>query len=233
MNIFFKYLRHFVELIYPNNCYSCNIRLVSGEDIICTKCLYDLPRTNYHEHPEDNPVAELFYGISKIKYATSYYVFEKGSKYRSLIHGLKYKNLPEIGIVMGKYFGSELKGSAFDGIDLLVPVPLHPAKKRIRGYNQSEMIGIGMAETTGIEHDYKNLIRKVFTETQTKKNLEERRKNVESVFGIKDPALFKGKHILLLDDVVTTGSTLVACAEEILKIPNTTVSVACLAIAKY
>ncbi len=233
MNVFFKYLQHFIELIYPNNCYSCNARLVAGEEILCTKCLYELPRTNYHKKPEENPVAELFYGISNIKYATAYYVFEKGSKYRSLIHGLKYKNVPEIGIALGKYFGSELKGSVFDEVDLLVPVPLHPAKKRIRGYNQSEMIGIGMSETTGIELDYKNLIRKVFTETQTKKNLEERRKNVESVFGIKNPDLFKGKHILLLDDVVTTGSTLVACADEILKIPDTTVSIACLAVAKH
>ena len=233
MNLFFKYIHHFIELIYPNNCYACGAALQKGEEIICTKCLYNLPKTHYHKTPEQNPVAELFYGLTSIKYATAYYVFDKGSIYRPLIHHLKYKNAPEIGVGMGKYFGGELNGSAFDEIDLLVPVPLHPAKKRIRGYNQSDAIVAGMSESTGIEADYKSLIRHVFTETQTKKNLTERRENVKSVFAVKNPEAFKGKHVLIIDDVVTTGSTLVACADEILKIPGTTVSIACLAVAKH
>lgn len=227
-----KYIRSFFELIYPSNCRTCGVNLVVSEELLCTNCLYELPRSGFHKSPEENPVAELFYGLVPVKYATAFYLFGKGSKYRSLIHGLKYKRSPEIGISMGKYFGAEIKSSAFAEADLIVPVPLHPAKKRIRGYNQSEMIGRGMEITSGIKQNYDNLIRKVFTETQTKKTLEERRENVASVFAVRKPVLFQGKHILLVDDVVTTGSTLVACAEEILKIPDTQVSIATLAVAK-
>jgi len=228
-----SFLRHFLELVYPNQCHACGGNLVHGEELLCTGCLYELPRTNFHKTPESNTVAELFYGITKVKFATAYYIFEKGSKFQHLIHNLKYKNAPQIGFVMGKYFGSELQNSVFKDIDFIVPVPLHPKKFRIRGYNQSERIGAGLSETTGIPQDTETLIRKVFTETQTKKNLEERRKNVESVFDISNPLRFRDKHILLIDDVVTTGSTLVACTDEILKIPGTTVSIACLAVAKH
>jgi ComF family protein len=233
MRALISYLRHFLELVYPNQCHACNGNLVQGEELLSTSCLYELPRTNFHKTPEINAVAELFYGITTVKYATAFYIFEKGSKFRHLIHNLKYKNAPQIGFVMGKYFGSELQDSVFKDIDLIVPVPLHPKKLKTRGYNQSERIGAGLSESTTIPQDTQTLVRKIFTETQTKKNLEERRKNVESVFDISNPLRFRGKHILLIDDVVTTGSTLVACADEILKIEGTTVSIACLAIAKH
>ncbi len=230
---FLTFFRYFFELVYPNKCHACGENLKQGEDLLCTDCLYHLPRTNFHKHPEENAVAELFYGISNVKYASAYYFFDKGSRYRSLIHSLKYKNAPQVGVSMGKYFGAELRDSVFSEIDVIVPVPLHPKKMHIRGYNQSEKIGVGLSEGIGIKQDTENLIRAVFTETQTKKNVEERRKNVESVFTVKNPQLFEGKHILLIDDVVTTGSTLASCADELLKIPNVKVSIVCLAIAKH
>jgi len=192
--------------------------------------LYDLPRTNFHKN-EDNAVNRLFYGISKIKYSTALYFFKKGSKFRTLVHKVKYNNQKELGIELGRMLGRELKSSKFDDIDLIIPVPLHPAKKIKRGYNQSELIARGLEEVTEKECRNDVLIRTIYTETQTKKSLEERRRNVDSAFKITSPDDIKGKHILLIDDVVTTGSTLASCANELLKYDDVKVSTAVIAFA--
>lgn len=224
MNVILNYLNHFIRLLFPKNCEACNTNLLKGEKTLCTKCLYDIPKTNFHEK-EDNALNKAFYGITKIKYSTAFYFFRKGSKFQILIHKLKYNGQKELGIELGKMAGFEIKNSFFSDIDIIIPVPLHAARQRERGYNQSEMIAEGLSKTMEKEYRTDILLRHVYTQTQTKKTLEERRKNVNSAFKIEKPEIIKNKHILLVDDVVTTGATLIACANELLKIEDVTVSV--------
>jgi len=203
---------------------------VKGETTLCTECLYEIPKTNFHEQ-EDNALNKIFYGITEIKYSTAFYYFRKGSKFQVLIHKLKYNGQKELGVELGRMAGREVKNSFFEEIDIIIPVPLHPARKRTRGYNQSEMICEGLSEIMVKEYKNDVLIRHVFTQTQTKKNLEERRKNVNSAFKVTNSERIKGKHVLLVDDVITTGSTLIACADELLKTEGVTVSILAVAFA--
>lgn len=226
------HLKEFFLLFFPKYCVSCNNALQKEEKILCTSCVYDIPRTNFHLKT-DNPVSQLFWGITEIQYSTAFFTFEKGSKYRSLIHKLKYQNQPLIGYEMGKIFGSEICESVFSEVDVIIPVPLHPTKQFKRGYNQSETIAAGLAESMGKILDTKSLRRIKYTETQTKKSLEERRKNVAEVFKLFSGESLANKHILLVDDVITTGSTIHACAEALNKIPQVKISVACLAVAAH
>ncbi|MBI9066013.1 MAG: ComF family protein [Salinivirgaceae bacterium] len=220
---------NFLGLLYPEFCAACNQNLVNQEKVLCTKCLYELPRTYFHKVP-GNPIEEIFWGRVLLERVTSFYFFQQGSKYRKLIHKLKYQNQPEIGIELGKHFAADLKTEAiFNEIDLIIPVPLHKKKLKMRGYNQSEMIAQGLAEILPAKLDTKSLIRKTFTQTQTKKNRYERWENIETVFEVKKPEIIEGKHILLVDDVLTTGATLEGCAQCLLKVKNVKVSIATLA----
>ncbi|MCF6364950.1 MAG: ComF family protein [Bacteroidales bacterium] len=230
MNRFFEYTIHFFRLFFPKNCEACNTNLIKGETTLCTDCLYEIPKTNFHQQ-EDNPLNRLFYGITKIKYSTAFYFFKKGSKFQILIHKLKYNEQKELGVELGRMAGREIKNSLFEDIDIIIPVPLHPAKKRLRGYNQSEMICKGLSEILEKESLTNVLVRHIYTQTQTKKNIEERRKNVNSAFKVINSELIQEKHILLVDDVITTGSTLVACANELLKTKNVIVSILAVAFA--
>ncbi len=226
----FDYFTQFARLFFPKNCEACGRNLLKSETMLCTNCFYHIPKTKFHEE-KDNILNRLFYGITNITYSTAFFYFHKASKYRILIHKLKYKGQKEIGIQLGRMAGTEINGSFFDETNVVIPVPLHPAKKRLRGYNQSEMIAKGLCETSGKELLTDVLIRQKFTETQTKKNLEARRENVSSAFKVVKPEILRGKHVLLIDDVVTTGSTLIACADEILKTEKTKVSIFVLGFA--
>lgn len=228
---FFLLFEDFLNLLYPRICPSCGQNLFNYERLICTKCLYFIPKTNFH-HFIDNPVAQLFWGRVNIENATAYYFFDKGSKFQLLIHNMKYRGQKEIGYELGKIFGGELmSSSAYREIDLVVPVPLHVRKQRKRGYNQSEWIARGIAERMEKPIDTRTLYRAIESETQTRKTRYERWKNVENIFKLKTADDLKEKHILLIDDVVTTGSTLEACARVLLTIENTKVSIATLAMA--
>jgi len=221
----------FVNLFYPKLCQACGNYLFKNEISICTKCLYDLPTTNFHLE-KNNPVSILFWGRVKIEYAASYFTFAKGSKFQKLIHKLKYHNQQNIGIELGKHLGIQLKKSDyFKDIDLVVPVPLHPKKKKIRGFNQAEVVADGIAISIKVPVEAENLYRSVHTQSQTKKNKLERWQNVDNIFKLKDINQFANKHILLVDDVVTTGSTLEACAQAILQADSAKVSIATLAYA--
>lgn len=220
-----------IELIFPSLCLSCNERLVTQEKYICHSCWLDLPVTNFHKN-RDNKVAQLFWGRVHIEHATAFFAYRKGSNYQNLIHYTKYKGLKELGYETGLRFGYSLSESNdFSSIDLIVPVPLHPKKQKQRGYNQSEFIARGLAEALHKPMSPNNLFRRIHTSTQTRKNRFERWQNVDGIFGINTPHEFEGKHILLIDDVITTGSTLEACAYQLLKLENTKVSIACLAFA--
>lgn len=221
----------FINLFYPNICQSCGNVLFKNEIAICSRCLYQIPKTDFHLQ-KNNPVSILFWGRVKIEYASSYFTFAKGSKFQKLIHKLKYHHRTNIGVELGKQLAHQLRNSKFfDDVDLIVPVPLHPKKQKIRGYNQAEVIANGMKEIMKLEVNDTNLYRSVHTQSQTKKSKLERWENVDNIFKIHETNLFENKHILLVDDVVTTGSTLEACAQAILEAKGSKVSIATLAYA--
>ncbi|MDX2443468.1 MAG: ComF family protein [Bacteroidales bacterium] len=225
-----RFLQNFVDLFYPRTCPSCGVSLMHGEKLMCTDCLIHLPKSNYHRFAE-NPVAKVFWGRTKIEMASALYVFEKGSKYQKLIHKMKYKGHKDIGIELGKMFGEDLSNTSFKFIDTIIPVPLHPRKLRKRGFNQAELIARGLGESLEKPVDSNNLYRKVANPTQTKKNRIERWENVSGIFDVKSPGEIENKHILLVDDVLTTGSTLEACASAFTNIPGIKVSIVVLAYA--
>lgn len=203
---------------------------MGNEKVLCTLCRYSLPVTDFHKSP-GNPVEQLFWGRIKIEHATSLLFFEKESPYRNLVHQLKYSGRKEVGIWLGEYLGSQLKESCFGNPDVLIPVPLHKVKLRRRGFNQCEVIARGISNVTNLPVVNNAIRRKVYTTSQTKKGRYNRWKNVEGVFECTKPELLKGKHVLLIDDVVTTGSTLEAAAFPLTKIPGVKISVATLAYA--
>lgn len=225
-----KILSDFLDLFYPRTCAACGFNLIHNEKLICTKCLFFLPKTNFHKDI-DNPVARLFWGRVKIEYASAYFYFNKGSRFRKLIHQLKYKGQKQIGFELGRQFGFNLAESLFNEIDVIIPVPLHPKKEKKRGYNQSECIALGIADAMKKQVETKLIFRSVATQTQTKKTRIERWENVEDIFHLSNVQALEGKHVLLVDDVVTTGSTLEACSKAILAAKNTKVSIVALAVA--
>lgn len=226
-----NYFQDFFSLIWPRICLSCGNSLFKYENEICTKCWLNLPRTNFHLQI-DNPVSKLFWGRVNIEIAASFFYFSKGSKVQHLMHSLKYKGNKEIGIVLGKAYGFELiQSPVFKTVSRIIPVPLHPKRLRFRGYNQSEMIGIGLSESMKIPLDITTLIRNTATATQTKKSRFKRWQNVSEVFTLTNPEIIENEHILIVDDVLTTGATIEACAQVLLSSKNVKVSIATLACA--
>jgi ComF family protein len=167
-----------------------------------------------------------------IEKAAAFSYYTKGSRIRKLVHNLKYNGVREIGHEMGRIYANSLRSSGFfDDIDLIVPVPLHPSKQRRRGFNQSEYISSGISEVAGLPVDLKSLKRISVSDTQTRRSRYERWMNVEGIFDVADAQALRGKHILLVDDVITTGSTIESCATELLKIEDVKVSVVALAVS--
>ncbi len=221
----------FLSLFYPAICMSCSKSLLNGEDCICTYCRYHLPKTNYHNEKE-NPLEKVFWGRIPVEAASAYYFFNKGEKVQHLLHQLKYKSVKEVGIKIGELFGHELKKSEnFKSVDLIVPVPLHNVRKRKRGYNQSEQFAIGLSKSMQIDVNTTAVLRVKSSETQTKKNRFQRWNNVSTIFEVKKQEQIENRHILLVDDVITTGATIEACASELLKIKNIKISIASIACA--
>lgn len=221
---------HLLDIFFPRVCPGCSSLLTDGEKVICTECLYLLPRTNYWKEI-DNPVARIFWGRIFLENASSFLHFNKGSRLQRIIHHLKYKNQHEIGIELGRMYGFELKETPYLDIDLIVPVPLHPKKLKSRGYNQSELISKGLSEILDKPVITDSVSRIVEKESQTHKSRYERWENVQSIFAVTKPEMLENKHILLVDDVLTTGATIEACASAILEISGTRVSVATIAYA--
>jgi ComF family protein len=210
---------------------ACGNALFRNEECICTDCRYHLPRTGYHLDP-GNPVMKLFWGRVDIHSAASCFRFSKESNVQNMIHQLKYNGQTAVGSVIGNIYGHELKESPlFNTAQVIIPVPLHPKKLKKRGYNQCDFFAKGLSAALGAPAELDNVQRVVSTGTQTRKSRFERWKNVEFVFNALRPQELEGKHILLVDDVVTTGATLEACAQQLLDIPGTRVSIATIAFA--
>ena len=228
---FGDWLHSILNLFYPRVCAACGTVLLKDEETVCLKCRYTLPLTGYENHA-DNPVAEIFYGRVRFHAVTACFFFAKSGKVQHLIHELKYKGNKEAGIFLGQELGKTIKDAPlFQGIDYLIPVPLHPKREKQRGYNQSLMIAQGIHEVTGIPIGDKYLVRTIYTNTQTKKSAEERHKNVKNIFEVRFDDELKGKHVLLIDDVLTTGATLESCAHTLEIIPEITISAATAACA--
>lgn len=226
-----SYIYDFFSLFFPRVCYSCGNTLFRHEEVLCSYCLHQLPKTNFHSEA-DNPVSKIFWGRVNIYHASSLYFFSKGSKVQHLLHQLKYKGKKEIGIYLGKLSGMDLQKSPYySDVDVIIPVPLHPKKQRKRGYNQSEMFARGLAESFAKPFDIRTLVRTYASETQTKKSRFKRWENVKEIFDLKSHNHLFNKHILLVDDVVTTGATLEACANMLVNIPGVKVSIATIACA--
>jgi ComF family protein len=226
-----EYLADFTSLFYPQLCASCGLALYKGEDVICTFCHHYLPKTYYHLE-RNNAIEKHFWGRVNIERAASCYFFQRGSRVQHLIHQLKYKGKTEVGVAIGKIYGNDLNHSEdYSTVDVIVPVPLHKSKEMKRGYNQVDLFCEGLAEVMNKPWSKHVLIRLKATETQTHKTRFERWENVGTVFQITNPDFLKGKHVMIADDVITTGSTLEACAQVILALPDTKVSFATIACA--
>lgn len=214
-----------LNLFFPNCCVICSSRLVDNEEHICVTCLSEIPPTNYHKQPE-NKLEEVFAGRFPFVRIASYAHFVKGGSLQPIIHELKYRSNPKLGVFLGELSGKALKGSPFlKGVDYIVPVPIHSNRQKMRGYNQSLEIAKGLSLQTGLVIDSENLSRVVDNPTQTGFSKLERWSNVDGIFQISNEKVFEGKHILLIDDVVTTGSTLESCAKAILACDNTKISI--------
>lgn len=226
-----EYLQAVYHLLFPNLCNGCGEELLSNEKIICFSCLSFMPKTKFHL-VINNPMEQKFFGRLQVENATAMYYFNKGGSIQNLLHGLKYKNKQEIGLLLGKQFAKQIEDLPWlKDIDLLIPIPLSKQKLKARGFNQSECIARAMASHLNLPLDTQSVLRPKNTESQTNKSRVERFENVQDAFTITNPKLLERKHVLLLDDVITTGATLEECASAILKVPNTKVSIVTLAYA--
>ncbi len=223
----------FLSFFYPEMCLACETHPRAPGDVLCVRCNGTLPLLNYHRQRE-NPFTIRFWGRLPLHAGAAMMLFTKDSRVQHLLHNLKYNGQREIGVELGRKFGWMLgQSKAFGKPDVIVPVPLHERKEWMRGYNQSAMFGSGLASSLGVEHLPKAMFRTAYTETQTRKSRIERLQNVRDVFEVRQRERLAGKHVLLVDDVLTTGSTLEACALKILEITGTRVSMATIAIASH
>lgn len=221
----------FLHLLYPELCVACGAAIPAGESCFCFRCQLHLSASDMYKTRE-NEFTERLWGRLLLESGAAMYYFTRKSPIQQALHQLKYHNQPDIGVKIGRMFGQKLKTSAmFNSVQAVVPVPLHPKKERLRGYNQSAMFAQGISESLEVPVLNKALVRRMFTETQTKKKRMERFSNVDDVFEVARPAQLEGKHLLLVDDVLTTGATLEVCGQALLNVPNTRLSMATIAIA--
>ena len=222
-----------LDLISPRLCVVCGSRLAVTEETLCSKCYLHLPRTDFGHDLYENVMAKLFWGQMAIEKATALFYYEPHAETSQILYEMKYKNHPEIGVVMGRMMAKELMRSGlFEGIDAIVPVPLARKRERQRGYNQSLELARGVSEVTGLPIANKVVRRTKFVGSQTQRGRWERNENVEDVFELVDSDSISGKHLLLIDDVVTTGATIIACAQEMRKASNVKFSVLALGYSK-
>lgn len=217
-----------LHLVFPHVCEGCGTDVLQSDHALCLQCIVALPETRFHLH-KDNPVEKIFWGRVPIVHATAQYYFTKESIMQQLMHTFKYRGNTELGFYLGRLTGRAIAAShRYDSIDVLLPLPLHPSKERRRGFNQATILCRGLSKELGVPVIEDGVSRRGHTETQTKKNRVARWQNMEGRFEVPAPSRLEGRHLLLVDDVVTTGATLEACVTELLKIPGVSVSIATL-----
>ncbi len=232
MRIFFDWIRCFFSLIFPDLCRACGNHLYEGETFLCTDCRMTLPYT-HDQFLKETEVERILYGRVRIHAASAYLSFSKKSLVQRILHSIKYKGQEEFGEFMGRMHAHQLSYSdKFNIVDLCIPVPLHPEKIKKRGYNQSECIARGIVEVLKIPLEKNALQRSKHTETQTRKSRFSRFENMREVFFVSNKTSIENKHVLLVDDVITTGSTIESCVMVLLENGASSVSVACIAFAK-
>jgi len=228
----FPMLTQLLNFFYPYSCISCGNVLFPYEHFLCLHCLYNLPETRYHEF-EKSPLSLLFLGRASVENTGAFLFYKKGTQVQKILHHLKYKGMKEIGSFLGNIYGMQLiQQEKWNTVDIVIPIPLHKKKEKKRGYNQSEWIAKGLSAGMQIPYNTSLLIRSDFTETQTKKSRFHRWKNVEDVFQLTDLTALKNKHVLVCDDVLTTGATLEAAIQKLAAVPFIKISVVTLATAQ-
>lgn len=224
-----NYIDDFLHLLFPHNCLGCGTETLNNEDIICARCFVELPTTGFFSRP-GNPVEKIFYGRMPVEHAGSAYYFNKDSLIQHLVIQLKYKNNREAGYYLGRLLGKAIDASQrFNDIDCIIPLPLNEKKLFRRGYNQASLIAAGITQVWKKAVNELAVGRIVFTDTQTHKDRITRWQTMEGVFTVVDKDELRDKHVLLVDDVITTGATIEACGSAILQVPGTKVSIATLA----
>ena len=219
-----------LQLFYPRLCILCKKQLIEDEQHVCLHCFCDLPRTNYHIRMH-NPVLKLFAGTLHINKILTFLLFEKDGKVQQLIHSIKYYGNKQLAKYLGRIAAIEMKTDRlFKGIDTLMPVPLHPRKRRKRGYNQAEWIARGIETVCHCPIENNVLFRAIDTDSQTRKTIYERHRNMEEIFSLQNADSLRGKHILLIDDVITTGATINACIKKLSAIPELRISIFSLSV---
>ncbi len=222
-----------LNLISPQACPVCGGRMTVGEALVCGKCNLQLPRTGYSGNAYRNEMAKLFWLQIPIERAAAWFFYEAHSPVSRLLYRLKYANHPETGEEMGRMMAQEMQADGFfDGIDAIIPVPLTRKRQRERGYNQSMEIARGVSGITGIPILKQVLVRTSFAESQTRKDRRGRHDNVESAFRLNKNIALQGKHLLIIDDVVTTGATITACGKQLMKAGEVKISVLTAGFAK-
>lgn len=223
--------KNIINLFFPPVCAGCHSFLLSNENVICTLCRHNIPLTNHHLNPE-NEAFKKFYGRIPVEYTSALLYFHKKGIVQELIHNLKYKGQEEIGTVLGEWYAEDLKNSEIiQSVDEIIPVPLHKRKLRERGYNQVTNFGNALTSGLNIPYNPNILVRNIYSKTQSKKTLLHRSDGIDTIFDVVFTEKDHNKHFLLIDDVMTTGSTLEACSHALLKIPGAKISIVCMAMA--
>lgn len=226
-----KIFNSILEFFFPSLCIVCKIRLSNAEEHICLSCIEALPRTNYHNQ-EENRLEHYLGGKFVFHRAAAFCYFYKAGALQKIIHEFKYKQNADLAVFMGKLYGNELKSSDFlKGVDYLIPIPLHPKRQKTRGYNQAEEICKGISEITDIPICTTAIERAINNPSQTKHSKTERWKNVDGIFASTNNPNLKGKKILLVDDVITTGSTIEAIVKCFAEDEVPTINIAAIGIA--
>lgn len=225
-------LSNLISLFYPESCAACHGFLLQDEFVLCTHCRHQLPTTLHHSEPT-HEIHQKFYGRVPLVFAAALLYFHKESLVQELIHQLKYKGNESVGTALGMWHGAVLKECHISPYpDFIIPVPLHPKKFRERGYNQVTTYAQAIAESLVIPYCDNLLVRNMYSKTQTKKSILGRSEIVQSIFDVTFTEEHHNKHFILVDDVITTGSTLEACSRELLKIPGAKISIVCMAMSQ-
>ncbi|MBB4801046.1 ComF family protein [Flavobacterium nitrogenifigens] len=224
-------INYLINLFFPKVCDGCRAILLQNENVFCTLCRHEMPLTQYHLDSK-NEAVKKFYGKIDIQFASTFLYFNKKGMVQELIHNLKYKGHEEIGTALGNWYVEDLKEVSFEiPFDVVIPVPLHKRKFKERGYNQITTFGKAIAKGFGIPFNENLLLRKVYSKTQSKKDLLGRSENIENIFDVEFIETNHNKHFLIVDDVLTTGATIEACSRALLKIPGAKISTICIAMA--